>query len=931
VRYEDSTGLPTGESSYHFTKAFSLSLVERCCLSWLLNKAKKKQTIILSPASALIEHEVHRVSSYNLCHGQNYMLSLWQRQDSNQRERRGRTLIGMPKLALLFLATACVSTCSRHRDPQVAYEHAAQAFQRGDMTAAGAEAEKDHKEFHNLSAEWAWKFTILRARVLYRRGIYDEVLTVLASEPAPPTTGELVVKRLRLEGLAYTSLHRFPEAEAELGKADGLCATSDYAACDDVANARGTLEMERGRYHQAQVFFERALTRARLHHDQLWEADALLDLSWSALEQTRFDEALNWADAARKIALPRNYGAAAQTALGNMGWAYYKLGDSEKAEGMFIEATKQAEKLGNITDQARWITDAAYIDLDADRFTVAEQSFQQSLELARQINSREDIINSLIALAFVSEQTGKLDDAKRYADQALAKAREDKNGRDQVYPQLVQGRVAARLHDTTTAENAFRAVAQSPDCPVFLKWEAERSLARLYEDENQFDSAESEFRAALNTFETARSELQHEDSRLPFLSNASRIYDDYIHFLVAWGKTIEALQVADFSRGRTLVEGLGLLSKGTSFAPEPVSVRPLNAQQIARHAGGAVLFYWLSEKESYLWAITPQKIGLFRLPPAAEIKARVERYQKATIDQLESTPIASDDGAALYRILVEPAKDLLPRDAKNGKVFIVPDGSLNSLNFETLLVPETKEEPKQHYWIEDVTLSSASSLRMLEAFHAARKGAGNLLLFGDAIAPNEDFPQLPKASVEMESIKKHFPPAQEQVFSRDQASPPAYLASKPERFSYIHFVAHGTASRLSPLDSAIVLSKANARVNEEEDSFKLYARDIIRHPLRAELVTVSTCRSAGARAYSGEGLVGLSWAFVRAGAHNVIGALWDVSDTSTPQLMDELYGELKKGKTPDVALRNAKLTMLRANASFRKPFYWAPFQLYTGS
>jgi CHAT domain-containing protein len=121
-------------------------------------------------------------------------------------------------------------------------------------------------------------------------------------------------------------------------------------------------------------------------------------------------------------------------------------------------------------------------------------------------------------------------------------------------------------------------------------------------------------------------------------------------------------------------------------------------------------------------------------------------------------------------------------------------------------------------------------------------------------------------------------------------------------------------------------SKAGA----EEDSFKLYARDIIHHPLRAELVTVSTCRSAGERAYSGEGLVGLSWAFVRAGAHNVIGALWDVSDASTPQLMDELYGELKQGETPDAALRHAKLTLLHSG-TFRKPFYWAPFQLYTGS
>jgi len=827
------------------------------------------------------------------------------------------------------------------------------------MSAAGAEAEKGYEHFHDISADWAWRFALLKAKVLFRRGMYEGTLKVLASERTAPPSGELAVKRHWLQGLAFTSLHQFPKAESEFGQANDICASTDYAACGDVASARGALEMEKGHYHQAQLFFERTVATARAHRDPIWEADGMLDLSWSALEQTHFDEALTWADTARQISLRRNYGGGAQKALGNMGWAYYKLGDSDKAEQMFVDAKTQAEKLGEVPDAIKWITAAAYIDLDAGRFVVAEQSFQQSLEFARQLNSKEDITNSLIALAFLFEQTGRLDDAKRYADESLAKAREDKNGRDEVYPKLVLGRIAARLHDAPTAGNAFHAVAQSPDCPVFLKWEAERSLARLYEDENKLDSAKNEYRTALATFETARSELQHEDSRLPFLTNASRIYDDYIHFLVSQGKTEEALQVADFSRARTLSEGLGLLSKGSSFAPEP-----LNPQQIAGHAGGTVLFYWLGEMQSYLWATTPQKVSLFQLPSSAEIKTRVERYRKAIIDQRESSPTANDDGTALYRILVEPAKDLLP---KNGKVFIIADASLNSLNFETLLVAnapaasakdapkgENKGEPTQHYWIEDVTLSSASSLRMLKAFHATHdKGSGNLLLFGDAISPNEDFPALPKASIEMASIKKHFAPAREEVFSREQATPPAYLASKPERFSYIHFVAHGTASRLSPLDSAIVLSKlstskpstsmpstkadvqaarpGNADVNAEEDAYKLYARVIEPHPIRAELVTVSTCRSAGERAYSGEGLVGLSWAFIRAGAHNVIGALWDVSDISTPQLMDELYGELKKGEAPDAALRNAKLTLLHSSASFRKPFYWAPFQLYTGS
>ena len=148
----------------------------------------------------------------------------------------------------------------------------------------------------------------------------------------------------------------------------------------------------------------------------------------------------------------------------------------------------------------------------------------------------------------------------------------------------------------------------------------------------------------------------------------------------------------------------------------------------------------------------------------------------------------------------------------------------------------------------------------------------------------------------------------------------------PISFRHIHFVAHGTASRLSPLDSAIVLSKSAS----ETDSFKLYARDIVKHPLHADLVTISACYGAGERAYSGEGLVGLAWAFLRAGAHNVIAGLWEVTDASTEQLMDRFYDELGKGADPDVALRAAKLSLLRGSA-YHNPFYWAPFQLYTGS
>jgi CHAT domain-containing protein len=825
------------------------------------------------------------------------------------------------RLLVALLAIACSSSCNRPRDPQPAYNHAWSAFQHGDLAGADKEASRGYDDFHSVSPEWAWRFRILKARVQYERGLNQDVLKILASQAEPAPSGELAIQKDRFEGLASASMHDFVTAEQKFDDADHRCAISSYSACGDVVSARGNMEMARGNYPSAQILFERVLRIARASKDLVWEADTLLNLSWAADEQTHFDEALDWAAAARQIAVEQGVADISQKALGNMGWAYYKLGDLEKAESIFSEAKNQAKTLGEPASEAGWLLDLGHLNMDKLDFNAAQLSFQDSLAIARSVNSRGDIVTALQALAFVSAQRpNKLDEASRYAEEALNMAKADGNKRDATYPRLVQGRVAAHQHDPAAAEAAFREVEKSGDAPVFLKWEAQRSLARLYEDENHTDAAGREYRTALSTFEAARSELQHENSRLPFLTNATRIYDDYIQFLIKQHKSEEALQVAEYNRARTLNEGLGLLKiaqlkSGSSFQPGS-----LNAPQIARKMGGVIFFYWLGEKQSYLWAVTPQKTTLFPLPPAAEIQASVQRYRKALLGPLDPLATSNDDGLALYRMLVAPAASLLKKDAE---VFIIPDGSLNTLNFETLLVPG----PSPHYWIEDVAAADASSLRMLAAAHSDNKPTGSLLLIGDAVAPNADYPELRKASAEIENVEKHFPPAQQQIFARERATPAVYLASKPEQFSYIHFVAHGTASRTSPLDSAIVLSKAGAA----DDSFKLYARDIIHHPLHAELVTISTCYGAGSRAYSGEGLVGLSWAFLHTGAHNVIGALWEVSDVSTPGLMDKLYDGLKKGNRPEAALRAAKLSLLHSGGSFAKPFYWAPFQLYTGS
>jgi CHAT domain-containing protein len=175
--------------------------------------------------------------------------------------------------------------------------------------------------------------------------------------------------------------------------------------------------------------------------------------------------------------------------------------------------------------------------------------------------------------------------------------------------------------------------------------------------------------------------------------------------------------------------------------------------------------------------------------------------------------------------------------------------------------------------------------------------------------------------LEIEKIRRRFDSSEKTVLTGAAANPGAYRDVSPGQFSIIHFSAHGEANRQSPLDSAIILSAKDGR-------FKLYAHDIMRTPLQADLVTISACRSAGSRAYAGEGMVGLAWAFLRAGARNAIAGLWDVDDTSTPGMMDIVYGSMEAGKSPVEALRLAKLAMVHSADPYRKPYYWGPFQIY---
>ena len=186
---------------------------------------------------------------------------------------------------------------------------------------------------------------------------------------------------------------------------------------------------------------------------------------------------------------------------------------------------------------------------------------------------------------------------------------------------------------------------------------------------------------------------------------------------------------------------------------------------------------------------------------------------------------------------------------------------------------------------------------MLATPFQAVTGKRRLLLVGDSIAPNDKYPEVAGAKAQMTSVASHFKDANRQIISGQAATPAAYLDSHPAQFTDLHFVAHGIASRLSPLDSAIVLSRPTA----DSDAFKLYARDIKTHSLQADQPSrPATEPGGGLRRRSGwSGCHGPS----HGGARQTWSpALWDASPTE--KLMARFYDELERGKNPKLRFLN---------------------------
>jgi CHAT domain-containing protein len=149
------------------------------------------------------------------------------------------------------------------------------------------------------------------------------------------------------------------------------------------------------------------------------------------------------------------------------------------------------------------------------------------------------------------------------------------------------------------------------------------------------------------------------------------------------------------------------------------------------------------------------------------------------------------------------------------------------------------------------------------------------------------------------------------------------------KYRVVHIATHGLLNAERPQFTGLVLSLVG---NATEDGF-LRTDEVFNLRLGSPLVMLSACETGLGKEKRGEGVMGLTRAFMYAGAPTVGVSLWSVADKSTAELMTDFYKRLLGTSAADstavsasAAMRDAQLAMI-AGKKYSAPFYWAPFVL----
>lgn len=452
--------------------------------------------------------------------------------------------------------------------------------------------------------------------------------------------------------------------------------------------------------------------------------------------------------------------------------------------------------------------------------------------------------------------------------------------------------------------------------------------------------AEALLRQSTAWLDTTRRSMETTDTtRIAFGDEFSALYDLLQTALLEQGKLDEALVVLEKRRGRTWRESAG--GRGSPSDLSTVEMRQLasdldatlvvwsfvyDAATIllpARIAGNQLG----AEKALQIWVISPKGTIATRRRPLSSLEGNWSATVRAVsqgvtagagrgVRRVPQWRAPDDPLKHLAAILIEPIRDLLPEPGSH--LVLVPQGLLLNVPFAAL------PDPSGRPLIERYPIVTVPSLGVLDLAHRLPgriERAAPALIVGNpqidsSLAVAYGLRPLPGAQAEAKRVAALLG---EKPLIGGEATRSVVL-ERMGRASLLHFATHGLllGGPSDGLPGALVLAPDAA------DPGLLSARTIMESKLGARIAVLSAC-STGLGEITGEGVLGLSYAFVHAGVPSVVVSLWPVPDDSTGVLMTHFYRRQRGEGSLAEALRGAMLATIAEG--YTSPRHWAGFAL----
>jgi CHAT domain-containing protein/Tfp pilus assembly protein PilF len=726
-------------------------------------------------------------------------------------------------------------------------------------------------------------------------------------------------------------------------------------------NNLGLLYLWLGDLDASEKYYLQALEIRRASGDRQLEATNLQGLSILYLRRGDLDAALKSAEQSLTLARAVNDRLLEAYVLVVIGKISERLGDLKKALENFAQALVIRRAIGDRYGESYALSSLGNSYLALDDSVKALEHYNQALKITREIGDKLGETETLYGLARTQSRVGDNQAARKHIEEALT---------------IIE---STRKHVTNQdSRSSFFASYQSHyDFLINLLMQMHHTDASAGYDRAALEVSErSRARTLLDSLSETYAQIKEgvdvsllERERLA--RHQLSLHSDRLTRLLGGKHTEEQAQTLRKQVEALLQEYRDIEAQNRVKNPKYTALtqpQPLPAKEIQKllDRDTLLLEYSLSDKKSFMWAVTPDSIKSFELPGRASIEAAAERFNKViTENQNRNIRLQVEAGAALSNLVLGPVVNELSRK----RIVIVGDGVLLQVPFSALPIPRANSQRRgavaagrnyrpvilEH---EVAQLPSASVLAAVRQDRPSRGPAEKTLAViadpvfqpsdsrvrtNGAAAPNGNVSA--KRNEERSAWESGLENLQRLPFSRREADAIAELVPNDQRFKavdfaanrtaassdtlskyrVVHFATHAMLNNSHPELSGIVLSLVDETGQPQNGFVRLY--EIYNLRLSADLVVLSACRTALGKQIKGEGLIGLTRGFMYAGSPRVVVSLWEVNDEATAELMKQFYtAMLVRGMHPAAALRTAQVSMLRSRW-WNSPYYWAAFEL----